>query len=72
MEVAGSLRTLAMKRSFITDSTVVQVASKLSSITTLDLNYCDGIIACAFEAIGTSCTATRVSDLEHAPYMAEL
>ncbi|KAL8159293.1 hypothetical protein V2J09_000830 [Rumex salicifolius] len=52
---AGSLQTLILRRSSISDSIVEQVAPKLSSITMLDLSYCCQISNRALEAIGTNC-----------------
>ncbi|OVA07940.1 hypothetical protein BVC80_8733g7 [Macleaya cordata] len=52
---AGSLQTLRLPGSEISDSIVEQVAGRLSSITFLDLSYCRKIGAPALEAIGKHC-----------------
>lgn len=56
-EHAGSLETLTIRRSSISCSMFEHVASKLSSLTTLDLSYGCEISARALEAIGTNCKA---------------
>lgn len=52
---AGSLQTLQVPRSEISDSIVEQVAGRLSNITFLDVSYCRKIGARALEAIGKHC-----------------
>ncbi|KDP41407.1 hypothetical protein JCGZ_15814 [Jatropha curcas] len=52
---AGSLQTLRMPRSQISDSIVEQVAGRLSTITFLDISCCNKIGAPALEAIGNNC-----------------
>lgn len=52
---AGSLQTLVLRRSKISDSIVEKVAEKLSTITSLDLSYCGQIGTRALEAIGKNC-----------------
>ncbi|XP_010273021.1 PREDICTED: F-box protein FBW2 isoform X2 [Nelumbo nucifera] len=52
---AGSLQTLQLPRSEISDSMVEQVADRLSTISFLDLSYCGKIGARALEAIGKHC-----------------
>ncbi|KAF8411434.1 hypothetical protein HHK36_003983 [Tetracentron sinense] len=52
---AGSLQTLLMPRSEISDSIVEQVAGRLSTITFLDVSYCGKIGGRALEAIGKHC-----------------
>ncbi|XP_043714670.1 F-box protein FBW2-like [Telopea speciosissima] len=52
---AGSLQTLQLPRSKISDSIVEQVAGKMSAITVLDLTYCGKIGARALEAFGKNC-----------------
>ncbi|KAI9200926.1 hypothetical protein LWI28_015153 [Acer negundo] len=54
-ENAGSLQTLRLTRSEISDSVAEQIAGRLSSITFLDLSYCCKIGATALEAIGKHC-----------------
>ncbi|KAJ8762480.1 hypothetical protein K2173_007919 [Erythroxylum novogranatense] len=56
-EHAGSLQTLRLPRSEISDSIVEQIAGRLSTIKFLDLSYCGKIGACALEAIGEHCTS---------------
>ncbi|KAJ7965733.1 F-box protein FBW2 [Quillaja saponaria] len=51
-ENAGSLQTLRLPRSEISDSIVEQIAGRLSTITFLDLSYCVKIGAHALEIIG--------------------
>ncbi|XP_021605006.1 F-box protein FBW2 isoform X2 [Manihot esculenta] len=55
VEHAGSLQTLRMPRSEISDSIVEQIAGRLSMITFLDVSYCNKIGARALEAIGKRC-----------------
>ncbi|KGN53651.1 F-box protein FBW2 [Cucumis sativus] len=50
-----ALHTLRVPRSEITNSTVEQVADKLSAVTFLDLSFCKNIGAPALEAIGKHC-----------------
>ncbi|KAK9162732.1 hypothetical protein Syun_003634 [Stephania yunnanensis] len=52
---AGSLQTLKLPRSEISNSIVEQVAAKLCTITFLDVSYCKKIGAPALEAIGKHC-----------------
>ncbi|KAE8731274.1 F-box protein FBW2 [Hibiscus syriacus] len=54
-ENAGSLRSLRLPRSEMSDLVVEQTAGRLSSITCLDLSYCGKIGARALEAIGKHC-----------------
>ncbi|KAK2659793.1 hypothetical protein Ddye_006326 [Dipteronia dyeriana] len=54
-ENAGSLQTLRLTRSEISDSVAEQIAGRLSAITFLDLSYCCKIGATALEAIGKHC-----------------
>ncbi|XP_044478469.1 F-box protein FBW2-like isoform X1 [Mangifera indica] len=54
-ENAGSLQTLRLPRSEMSDSVAEQIAGRLSAITFLDLSYCNKIGACALEAIGKNC-----------------
>ncbi|KAJ7958987.1 F-box protein FBW2 [Quillaja saponaria] len=54
-ENAGSLQTLRLPRSEITDSVVEEIAGRLSTITFLDLSYCVKIGAHALEIIGKNC-----------------
>ncbi|PON41062.1 LRR domain containing protein, partial [Trema orientale] len=50
-----SLGTLKLPRSWISDSTVKDVAPRLSTIKYLDVRHCGNIGAPALEAIGNSC-----------------
>ncbi|KAJ1696255.1 hypothetical protein LUZ63_004767 [Rhynchospora breviuscula] len=52
---AGSLKTLELPRSQITDSMVEQVAPRLAGITFLDVSYCTKMGPRALEAFGRSC-----------------
>lgn len=52
---AGSLQTLRMPRSEISDSIVEQIAGRLSTLTFLDLSYCVKIGGRALEIIGRHC-----------------
>lgn len=52
---AGSLQTLRLPRSEITDLVVEQIAWKLSMVTFLDLSYCNKIGARALAIIGKNC-----------------
>lgn len=52
---SGSLQILRLTRSKISDLIVEQFADRLSSLTFLDLSYCDKIGARALEAIGKHC-----------------
>ncbi|XP_050213022.1 F-box protein FBW2 [Mercurialis annua] len=52
---AGSLQTLRMPRSEISDSIAEQIAGRLSTLTFLDVSCCNKIGACALEAIGKNC-----------------
>lgn len=52
---AGSLQTLTLRRSKISDSIVEKVAGKFPALTSLDLSYCCEIGARALEAIGNNC-----------------
>ncbi|KAF3445875.1 hypothetical protein FNV43_RR11052 [Rhamnella rubrinervis] len=54
-EHAGSLQTLRMPRSMISDSIVEQVAGRFSSITFLDVSYCSTLGSHGLEAIGKNC-----------------
>ncbi|KAJ8772080.1 hypothetical protein K2173_027257 [Erythroxylum novogranatense] len=54
-EHTGSLQTLRLTRSEISDSIVEQISGRLSTVTFLDLSYCGKIGARAFEAIGKHC-----------------
>ncbi|GAV83267.1 hypothetical protein CFOL_v3_26715 [Cephalotus follicularis] len=54
-EHAGSLLTLRLPRSEISDSIVEQFAGRLSAITFLDLSYCSKLGARALEAVGKQC-----------------
>ncbi|KAH7567733.1 hypothetical protein ACOSP7_010166 [Xanthoceras sorbifolium] len=54
-ENAGSLQTLRLTRSEMSDSIAEQIAGRLSAITFLDLSYCSKIGARALEAIGKHC-----------------
>ncbi|MBA0623785.1 hypothetical protein Godav_009226 [Gossypium davidsonii] len=54
-ENAGSLQTLRVRRSEMSDSVVERTAGRLSTITFLDLSYCGKIGARALEAIGRHC-----------------
>lgn len=55
LESAGSLQTLRMPRSMISDSIVEQVAGRFSSITFLDVSYCSTLGSHGLEAIGKNC-----------------
>jgi len=52
---AGSLQTLVLPRSEITDAIVEQVSARLSNITFLDVSYCKKIGPRALEAFGKNC-----------------
>ncbi|XAR48548.1 hypothetical protein NMG60_11031400 [Bertholletia excelsa] len=52
---AGSLQTLRLPRSNMTDTMVEQKAASLSAITFIDLSYCEKIGARSLEAIGKHC-----------------
>ncbi|CAN6679045.1 unnamed protein product [Malus baccata var. baccata] len=52
---AGSLQTLRLPRSEISDSIVEKTAGRLSNITFLDLSYCGKISFRALETIGKNC-----------------
>lgn len=52
---AGSLQTLRIPRSDIGDSIVEQIAGRLSTVTFLDVSYCNKISGRALEAIGKHC-----------------
>jgi len=52
---AGSLQTLVLPRSEISDSIVEQVSARLSNITFLDVSYCKKIGPRALEAFGKHC-----------------
>ncbi|KAL2893742.1 F-box protein FBW2 [Bienertia sinuspersici] len=54
-ENAGSLQSLMLRRSEISDSVVEQLAGKFSKVTSLDLSYCCRISTKALEAIGKNC-----------------
>ncbi|XP_022941258.1 F-box protein FBW2-like isoform X1 [Cucurbita pepo subsp. pepo] len=54
---AGSLQTLRLPRSNISDALVEQIAGRLSAVTFLDLSYCDKISASSLESIGKNCKA---------------
>ncbi|ERM97330.1 hypothetical protein AMTRI_Chr04g183880 [Amborella trichopoda] len=51
----GSLRTLKLPVSEVSDAVVEEMASKLSSLTTLDISYCSKMGCKALEAIGRNC-----------------
>ncbi|KAK3425824.1 hypothetical protein EUGRSUZ_B00033 [Eucalyptus grandis] len=52
---AGSVHTLRLPRSEITDPIVESIAGRLSALSFLDLSYCNRIGAHALEAIGKNC-----------------
>ncbi|KAL5992519.1 hypothetical protein ACLOJK_013438 [Asimina triloba] len=52
---AGSLQTLQVTRSNISDSVVEEIAGRLSNVTVLDISFCPKIGAVALEAIGNNC-----------------
>ncbi|XP_042487336.1 F-box protein FBW2-like [Macadamia integrifolia] len=52
---AGSLQTLQMPYSKISDTIVEQVAGRMCAITFLDLSFCDNIGPRALEAFGSNC-----------------
>ncbi|XP_042487310.1 F-box protein FBW2-like [Macadamia integrifolia] len=52
---AGSLQTLQIPGSKISDSIVEEVAGRMSAITFLDLSYCENIGARALKAFGSNC-----------------
>lgn len=52
---AGSLRSLRLARSSMSDSIVEQISGKLSMISFLDVSYCIKIGAPAIEIIGKNC-----------------
>ncbi|KAI6689301.1 hypothetical protein NL676_026129 [Syzygium grande] len=52
---AGSVHTLRLPRSEITDPIVESIAGRLSTLSFLDLSYCNRIGAHALEAIGKNC-----------------
>ncbi|KAJ6841193.1 F-box protein FBW2 [Iris pallida] len=52
---AGSLQTLVLPRSKISDSIVEQVSARLSNLTFLDVSYCKKIGPRALEAFGNNC-----------------
>ncbi|XP_058781957.1 F-box protein FBW2 [Vicia villosa] len=54
-ENAGSLRSLRLPRSNMSDLVVEQIAGKFSMITFLDVSYCIKIGASAIEMIGMNC-----------------
>ncbi|CAK8566358.1 unnamed protein product [Lathyrus sativus] len=54
-ENAGSLRSLRLPRSNMSDLVVEQIAGKFSMITFLDVSYCIKISASAIEMIGMNC-----------------
>ncbi|XP_020255758.1 F-box protein FBW2 [Asparagus officinalis] len=54
-EHAGSLQTLVLPRSEISDAIVEQVSSRLSNITFLDVSYCKKIGPRALESFGKHC-----------------
>ncbi|KAG6705468.1 hypothetical protein I3843_07G175000 [Carya illinoinensis] len=54
-ENAGSLQTLRLPRSEMSDPIVEKIAGKLSTISFLDVSYCGKIGARALEAIGKNC-----------------
>ncbi|KAF6166702.1 hypothetical protein GIB67_005564 [Kingdonia uniflora] len=55
---AGNLETLWLPRGQMTTSIVEQVAWKLSTVTNMDLSYCE-ILAPALEAIGRNCKSLK-------------
>lgn len=59
-ENAGSLQTLRLPRSEMSDSIADQIAGRLSAVTFLDLSYCSKIGAPALEAIGKHCKLLEV------------
>ncbi|GER27333.1 F-box protein-like [Striga asiatica] len=52
---AQSLHTLSLTRCSITDSITETISMKLSSLSSLDLSYCNNLGAPALESIGKSC-----------------
>ncbi|GMY17328.1 F-box protein FBW2 [Fagus crenata] len=54
-ENAGSLQTLRLPRSEMSDLIVEQIAGRLSTITFLDVSYCGKMGARALETIGKNC-----------------
>ncbi|KAI4307416.1 hypothetical protein L6164_030608 [Bauhinia variegata] len=54
-ENAGSLQTLRLPRSNMTDPIVEQIAGKFSMVSFLDVSYCIKISAHALEMIGKNC-----------------
>ncbi|KAI3442786.1 uncharacterized protein J3R85_001055 [Psidium guajava] len=54
-EHAGSVHTMRLPRSEITDPIVESIAGRLSTLSFLDLSYCNRIGAHALEAIGKNC-----------------
>ncbi|CAI0549248.1 unnamed protein product [Linum tenue] len=54
-EHAGSLQTLKLPRSTISDSIIEQISGRLSNLTFLDLSYCSKIDARALELVGNKC-----------------
>ncbi|XP_030455100.1 F-box protein FBW2 [Syzygium oleosum] len=52
---AGSVHTMRLPRSEITDPIVESIAGRLSTLSFLDLSYCNRIGAHALEAIGKNC-----------------
>lgn len=59
-ENAGSLQTLRLPRSSMSDSIVDQIAGRLSMISFLDVSYCIKIGASALETIGKNCKLLEV------------
>ncbi|OWM80999.1 F-box protein FBW2 [Punica granatum] len=59
-EHAGSLQTLRLPRSEITDLVVEQIAWRLSALTFLDLSYCNKMGARALAIIGKNCKSLSV------------
>ncbi|KAJ6791773.1 F-box protein FBW2 [Iris pallida] len=54
-EHAGSLQTMVLPRSNISDSIVEQVSARLSNLTFLDVSYCKQIGPRALKAFGNNC-----------------
>ncbi|KAF2571361.1 hypothetical protein F2Q70_00003071 [Brassica cretica] len=61
---AGSLKTLKVPRSCLSNSGVVKVAEKLSSLTFLDLSYCSSVVSHDDEAYAIARTMPKLKRLE--------
>ncbi|OIW19912.1 hypothetical protein TanjilG_28891 [Lupinus angustifolius] len=59
-ENAGSLQTLRLQRCNMTDSIVEHLTKKLSTLSFLDVSYCNKIGASTLETIGKNCTMLEV------------